>query len=240
MQQEISRREREITTKLEETAQIRSVGEGLLRAAAPYQHFISAEGSNPVQAAANMFQTAALLRTGTPAQKAQVIAGLTKDYGIDVQLLDTALSGQPMPQQQQQPMRDPRVDQMLAQQEHQLRQRNQAIQHDANMEVGGFAREQEFFHDVRESMADLIEVSAKRRINLSLEDAYTQACQLDPGIRSVLQQRAQAQGAGTVQKRLRKARHAASSVTGSPAGAPPAIPGQLSRRDAILAAIDGS
>ena len=77
-------------------------------------------------------------------------------------------------------------------------------------------------------------------MHLFLEQAYNQACQLDPGIRSVIQQREQAQGAGAANKRTRKARHAASSVTGSPAGAPPAIEGQLSRRDAILAAMEST
>jgi hypothetical protein len=242
VQQEVRRRELEIDHKLSESAEVRKIGDRLLEAAAPYQQMIAAEGSDPVTAAANMFQTAAMLRVGSTAEKANLVAHLVRQFGVDVGLLDRALAGGPMPQQQrpqqpQGPMRDPRLDEFFGALEQRQAAKQAEVQQHANAEIAQFGQSHEFLDDVRDSMADLIEMASRRGVDLSLEDAYNQACRADPEISKVLAQREQGQVATQSQQRTAAARRAASSVRGTPPGAPPAgEPGQLSIRDALEAA----
>jgi hypothetical protein len=241
VQAEVSRREREIDQRLNESAEMRKMGERLAQVAEPFREFIAAEGSDPVTAAHNMFQTAAQLRVGTPGQKAQLIAHLVNQFGVDVQLLDRSLAGQGIPQQAmqpQQPLHDPRLDQLLAARAVARAAKDAEVQANADQEVASFGEGHEFFEDVREVMADLVESAQRRGQNLSLEQAYEKACRIDDGISAILSQRAQAQAAATTQQRTAAARRAASSVRGNPAGAPPSDGSALSRREAILAAMD--
>jgi hypothetical protein len=87
-------------------------------------------------------------------------------------------------------------------------------------------------------MADLMEVSSNRGVQLSLEDAYNQACKLNPEIASVMEQRQRAAEAEAQQQRMQGAREAASSVGGAPAGAPPKDPDDMSLRGAIANAFE--
>jgi regulator of protease activity HflC (stomatin/prohibitin superfamily) len=89
-------------------------------------------------------------------------------------------------------------------------------------------------------MADLIEVSERRGIDLSLEDAYNQACRLNPEIASVMEQRTKAQAATQAHQRTSRARRAASSVAGSPAGKPPSANSPRSLREALEDAYEDS
>ena len=256
VQEEVLRREHDISNKLNETTHLRRVGEGLLKAAQPYQQFIAAEGGDPVRAAASMFQTAALLRVGAAPEKASLIAQLVRQFGVDVTLLDNALAGQGQqyaspgsppqappgyqPQPQPQPQGDPRLDHLLNLMQQKQATQAQQSQAAANQEVAQFGQGREFFEDVREHMADLIEVAERRGLALSLEDAYNQACMLHPEISRVMQQRQQAAAAGSANQQTQRARRAASSVVGSPPGAPPVNEGPLSRRQAIEAAMEQS
>jgi hypothetical protein len=237
---------------MHETSEIRKVGEGLLKAAKPYEQFIVAEGSDPVQAAANMFNTAARLRIGTPFEKAQLITGLIQQFGIDIPTLDAVLSGQMPAQQQQQQQqrmpqmpqgaefRDPRFDQLMGAIEQRKAQRMNEMVSTAQNEVATFGADKEFYEDVRLVMADLIEMNANRGIDLSLEDAYIQACKLDDQISQVIAQRQMAQNAQQRNQSLQRSRNASSSIHGAPGGDPALDPTKMSRRQAILSAIDNN
>ena len=217
VQAEVARREREVTTTLQEVAKTRKEHAEFAQTVAPYMGMIQAESSTPIQAVANLLQTAAALRTAPPAHKAQLVAQLVKQFGVPIDALDAALSGQAMPQgQAQQQYRPPEdtakiVEQVIA-------KRLEAVQASrAEKELSTFADSHEFFADVREDMADLIEVASRRNVAMTPEQAYTRAIALHPEIGDVLKQRDSAKASATAQATTQRAKAAASSVKSSPA-----------------------
>src|SRR6056297_2018800 len=60
---------------------------------APYQQLFAMNGG-PQNTIPGLLQTASVLQMGAPAQKAQIVAQLVKQFGVDVRALDNALVGQ--------------------------------------------------------------------------------------------------------------------------------------------------
>ena len=242
---EIHRREHDVQQAFNQTAEERKLASAFKQVYAPYEAMIRGEGSDPIRAFDHLLQTSYQLRTAPPQQKAELVAGLIQQFGIDVRALDNVLTrqigGMPRQPQQQQPMApqaDPRVDQIMQALSNMHQQNAAQRQEKANAEVASFAQSHEFLDDVRDYMADLIEVAANRGVDLSMEDAYNQACRANPEIAKVLDQRQRATAAGQSQQRARQARTASSSVRGNPKGAAPRASGAVPLRDAIEAAMD--
>lgn len=246
---EIHRREVEVQRTLQESAEARKNYDAVMKTVAPYEAFIKAEGSNPIQAIDNLMSTAARLRTGTAPELAQLVAGIVNQFGIGrfgnafIEQLDSALAGQA-------PKVDPQqsafeqvlnqklapVQQMLTQFQQAQAQQQQLVQQQAVNEVEQFLSRAEFGNDVREDMADILEVAQRRGVNMSLQDAYKKAVMMNDQVHSVLNQRAQAQRAQSQTQAAQRARSAAVSVSGAaPVGSmqPPAA----DVRSAIEAAI---
>lgn len=246
---EIQRRETEHARFIQESAEARKTTEALMKTIAPYEAFIRAENSNPMQAIDNLMSTAARLRTGTAPELAQMVADLVKQFGVGrfgngfIEQLDSALAGQT-------PVHDPQqaaleqmfnqklapVQQMLTQFQQAQLQQQQATTQSAQNEVTQFLAKAEFGEDVREDMADLMETATRRGQTLSLLDAYKKACLMNDNVRAVISQRARAQGAQQTTQAAQKARSAAVQVSGSaPMGALKQDPTDV--RSAIEAAI---
>jgi len=246
---EVARREREVQTTLKETAEARKYAEQIERTIAPYQMFIKAENSNPLQAIDNLMSTAARLRTGSSQDIAQLVSGLVKQFGVGrfgqsfIEQLDSALVGEiPRVDAQQQQLQMAMqqqlapIQQFMSQHQNAQAQAQQNITRQAEGEVLDFMEKAEFAEDVREDMADLMEMAQRRGRDLSLNDAYRQACAGNEHVRSVLGSRQKAQGAQKLTGAAQKARSAAVSVSGAPAmGAPQQ--GAIDVRSAIEAAI---
>lgn len=230
---EIQRRETEVARTLQETSEARKTAEAVMKTIEPYQAFIKAENSNPLQAIDNLMSTAARLRTGTAPELAQLVAGIVNQYGTGrfgngfIEMLDSALAGQAPKQDPQQVameqvlnQRLAPVQQMLTQfQQAQLQQQQKAT-HAAQTEVSRFLQRAEFGNDVREDMADIIETAQRRGQNISLKDAYKKACLMNDSVRKVITQRMRAKGAQQGTQAAQKARSAAVQVSGSaPMGA---------------------
>ena len=243
---EVQRREHEIQNTLNQTTQDRQVAQAFEQVWRPYEAFIKAENSNPIQAAEHLFRSAAVLRVGSPTEKASTVARMCQQYGVDLKSLDLALSasmsgngGNPPPQQgyqQNQPppvMRDPRVDQILAQQ-------TQQVQQTALSEVESFGSDKPFFDDVRDEMADMMEISARRGVSLSLDDAYNRTIAVHPELQEILKQREAATAAQTKSAATVRARRAASSVKSHPTGGQAPQTGSMSMRESIEAALSAS
>jgi len=234
VKQEVVKREREIDEKLRETAQARQFAQAVNQTIQPYQHFIKAEGGNPISAIDNLFSTAAMLRTGNAEQVANLVAQITNQFGIHrfgkqsfIQTLDRSLAGvapkedtpeiAALKQQYEQeltPLRQMR-EQFQQQQHYQQQQAQQATQ----AELQQFASQAEFMEDVRADMADLLDLAAQKGQSMTLQEAYDRACWANPEIRTVLTKRQQAEQAQQVNETTQKAKRAAVSVHGS---APPA------------------
>lgn len=249
VQQEVARREQEMQRTLQETAEARKFAEQLNRVISPYEAFIRAENSTPLGAVENLMATAARLRTGTAPELAGLVAGMIKQFGVGrfgqgfIEQLDQALVGEiprvdPVQNQVQQALKQELapMQQFMSQFQQAQAAQQARVQEQAIGEVQGFLEKAEFGEDVREEMADLLEIAQRRGRDLSLQDAYRQACLANPRVRSVLEQRAKTKGAQQLTSAAQRAKGAAVSVSGAPALAAPSTP-PSDIRSAIEAAI---
>jgi hypothetical protein len=194
---QIAKREKEINTALQNGSQDRKVGSAFTQAAAPFQSIMAAEGtSDPIAAFKGLMNTAATLKMGSGAQKAQKIVDLIGHYGVDISTLDTILSGQ-------QPAANPNsdVEKIIAERMKPMeamvadyKQRDQQAAQTKNTavmsEVEDFGAKHEFFADVRSTMADAIDMARGQGREMPLAEAYNFACNMNPEIKAVLDKRA--------------------------------------------------
>jgi hypothetical protein len=139
---------------------------------------------------------------------------------VDIKTLDGMLSGKGAPPEaQQQSQLDQLLQQRLAPIQQQLQQYQQREQQQLQQEqqqiqseLSQFAAQHEFYQDVSQEMADLLEMAANRGRQMSLEEAYNIACSTNPQINKIMTAR-------TSQQAQQQRRAAASSVRSSaPAG----------------------
>jgi hypothetical protein len=182
-----------------------------------------------------------------------MMAKLIKDYGVSIEDLDAAIVSGMQGQQQSQPQGfDPNyVNQLVQQQLQQAlapiyqerQQKEQLVVQQATQTVEQMSLDPRYpyFDDVREEMADLIEVASRRGVALSLEDAYTKAVAINPGVSGQQSRQAMMTQANQQHQQAQRARLAASSVNGSPAsGGSNAFAGDGSLRGSIEAAFNNA
>jgi hypothetical protein len=246
---EVVRREVEVQRTLQESAEARKSFDAVMRTIQPYEAFIKAENSNPLQAIDNLMSTAARLRTGTAPELATMVAGIVKQFGVGrfgnafIEQLDAALAGQQIQADPQQIALQQALDQRLAPVQQMLTQFQQAqlaqqqrVSQEAQSTVAQFLDRAEFGNDVREDMADLLEVAQRRGQPMTLQEAYKKACLANDRVRAVLAQRVKNKQAQAGTAAAQKARSAAVQVSGSaPMGALKQDPTDV--RSAIEAAI---
>jgi hypothetical protein len=241
---EVHRREGEAQRVLQQSAQSRQFVDAFENVVRPFEVFIRSENASPLQAVQNLMSTAAEFRVGTPARKVELVAGIIKNFGIDLQALDSVLAGE-VPQgggQQQQQYRDPRVDQLLASQQQREQQLSQKATADAHAALTAFAQSHEFYNDVQNTMADLMELKAKRGEPIDLEKAYAQACNLHEDISTLLAQRAAAnpnanRGTSANANAVLRAKRAAVSVKGD---VTPNTGAHIPKDDSVRASIEAA
>lgn len=249
---EAIRVDREVQKVLQESSEARQGYTKYREAVAPFEQMIRADGVEPLAAVQGLLQTAHMLRYAPPQVKAQGIANMIRSFlpGREgLELLDRAIlaanggvppgegGAPPGPPQQ---FRDPRLDEVLARME-QARQAQEATDMaEAKRQIEEIQGE-EFYNDVREDMADLIEVMKKRGVVLSVRDAYNRAIRLNPATSKVLDQReAGARRNGTDrQAATQRARAASVSVRSTPIVPPKvAVKPEGSLRDDLEAAME--
>lgn len=245
----IAKREYEIDKTLKETVAARQYADSISKAFAPYEAYIKAEGATPLQVIDNLMGTAVRLRTATGPELAGLMAQMVNQYGTGrfggqfIELLDNALAGNSPKTEPAQAHIQQAIQQQLAPVQQFMQQFQQAqaaqqaqVAQQAASEVEQFLSKTEFGNDVREEMADLLEVAQRRGQQLSLVDAYKQACMLNPSVRQVVMQRTTSRQAQNQTSVAQKAKAAAVSV---PSSGPSMAPRQQSDdiRSAIEAAI---
>ena len=234
-QQAVLRREKEISVGLEQAAPARKHYESFQEVIKPFQPLLNAYGiSDPLDAIKPLLVARATLEIGTPDQKAQYLANLVHEFGIDVQLLDGHLVKKgpvrpftpvrPAPAQQ----RDPEVQALLDEFKRVRVER-------ATAEVAK-VESLPHFDELREDIADIVEHFATNGKTITLENAYKRALALNPNLEPA------PAAPPTITKSQAAAilasRNAASSSTGTPrTGAKPA---PTDRRDQIMAAWEAS
>ncbi len=207
----------------------------------PYEMLLKMENTTPQAAIGPLLQTAAILRTGTPAQKAHAVATTMRQFGIPLEHIQSILSGNAPPQ----PALDPQISQ-LHQQVQQLTQfQQQQQQARANRAISDFSADpaHKHFDAVAEHMTSLLrnpsvipgfndDMSEPEKLKL----AYDTAIYANPEVRQLVL--AEQQAAATVTQRttqqVAQAKQAAVQVKGSPAAGPPPKADPTNRR-AVLA-----
>jgi hypothetical protein len=248
LQEKVMQREGELNNMLQTTKAARETHSAFSRLTQQYGSALSGVmGNTPMETTSNLFSTVANLRMGSPIQKAQIVADLINQFGVDINTLDSAIVGAaPPPEQQQQNQIEQMVNQRMAPFEQMMGQQNalkvqqgQQRQQAANAEVQQFAQKAEFLGDVRNDMADLIDMATSRGQQMSMVDAYKKACTLNPQIMGVLKQRAkQAQLTGNNNSMAGK-RNAASGISGQRTGNNSSDMSDMSMRETIEAQWDG-
>lgn len=248
----VATRERQIQEKLTETETTRKWANDFANVIAPHQHLIRAQNSTPLQAIDNLMRTAAGLMQGSSDQKASIVAEIIENYGIDIKVLDNVLSkrmqngghssaARPMheaPPAWARPMFDFMQQAQNAQQAH-----NRQMQSEAASQVEEMMGEP-FFEDLREEIADIMEVAANRGRKMTLKEGYTRALALNPEISKIMNQRAEAAkangGDGSLSaaaRQLAAAKKAKTVIKGAPAGEG-GKPQPKTRREALEQAFD--
>lgn len=194
LQNEVIRRETEISRRLEETAQERRIAEGFMRAAQPYEAHFKSIGVNPIQAASDLFNAGYVLHTGSVQAKANLLANFVKQFNIDLDTLDTALaqsfsgqggqSGQPAGIDPALLERLNRIEQTVT---GSVQEKQRLEAESVNTAINNFANDpkNEFFNDVAQHMVALLQAGTAK----DLKDAYDQACWANPAVRKVLTNR---------------------------------------------------
>jgi len=252
VQAEVHKREAEIGKALQETAGARQAVAAVQQVLAPFSNNIRASGSDALGAIQNFFQADHTLRHGSIVEKAQLVASIMKQYAVDIPTLDSVLAGAT-------PQADPNAqlgDQIRRELSAQLQpvlgffdqvqgQRAQAfgqLEQQAGSEVETFGQDaaHEYFDDVREDMADIIEMATRRGQTMTLQDAYDRATKLNPQVSEILAKRAETERAAQAAQAAQRARRTAASVASGPA--PAGVPGPSAddRRAVIEAAWDAN
>lgn len=217
VQSEVVRLEHEARRTAGEAKEAAHLATAFNETVRPYLPLIQAEGGEPLKAIGSLLQTAAALRTAPPAHKARLVADMVRTFGVPIDALDAALAGEVPQAQAQQPYKDPRVDALLAQMQASQASQAEATRAKAAAEVEAAAQELEFLEDVRQDVADLMELAAKRGVALSLKDAYGRAVAMNPELAGVLKQREASRAAAAANAATAKAKAASSSVRSTPA-----------------------
>lgn len=244
VQEEILAREQEMTDSMANTKVARQTHEQMERLNTQYGAILAAEGVNAMQATESLMQTAAQLRLGNPMQKAQVLAEIIQTYGVDIGALDDVLSGQPGPATQvsetealiNQKMEP--VNNLLNMLQQNNEQAAMQRKEQAQTSVAEFAQNAEFFNDVRNTMADFIDLAEKQGRQMTLQEAYDKACALDPQISSILVERAKKQQLFGSQQEIAAKKEASSVLNGKRSGSTSQKTGDMSLRESLNSAID--
>ncbi len=253
--EEIMRREKDIDTTFRQTADMRQYAQSIHKTIQPYEALIRAEGGNHVTAVDNLLKSAYILRQGDPQTKSSMVAQMIVRHGIDIDMLDNALqalvSGKGGQGGQQ------RVDPMIQHLQQELapikqfmgtlQGRQQEVQQQSvqsmEQELSTFAADpqNQYFNDVADIMADILDAGAKRGVKITLQDAYRRATLAHPEISSLVTRQQVSASAAQRSAAARRAQNASASLPsgGAPAGAAENL-GPVDRRSAIEAAWEQS
>lgn len=220
VRQEVQRREQDHNRLLQETATARRTHESFQEAIRPFEAMIRAEAGDPMRGIQNLLGFAYSLRTGSPQQKASLIAGAIQSYGVDIETLASALDGKVAPQAQQ-PMYDPRVDQIYQTMQRAEQARQQYAVEAARTQIEEAASQFEFFEDLRPDIADYMALKSNQGQKITLKQAYERVLALSEDHQKIIRQREAAKNAASATAQTQRAKAAASSLKGSHTVTPP-------------------
>lgn len=232
IQAEVTKRENDIHQAMTRHDGELRMGREMKDVITPYMPIITAEGGTPAKAVSELLNTAYVLRTGSPQQKAQMVRQIAQTYGVD------------LGQVQQAPQMDPAMQQILdringienkftQQMTLQEQQEHASIMSEVNAFAANPANV--YFEQLKPVMAPLLASGQAKDI----QEAYDKACWADPSIRSTLIAKQQADEQEKRKAEIAKKKQASGSVTGSPGvKTSSSTPNNNSIEDDIRAAMD--
>lgn len=229
VREEIAKRERDVANKIREEGEYRRFRDSLK----PYETVI---GQDPQKGILGLLQKEAAFRNATPQQRAQILGDMVLQGQIPVEALDQYLAGKLGGQapQGQAPAIYPeaivrQAEERVAAKIQQAMTQRQAAK--AQADIAAFGEAHEFFADVQDTMAGLIEAGIAK----DLATAYDKAILLNPDVREVVEQRKAAEAARGQNASTAQAKAAAMSVRSSPVAT--AGPAPTSLRDQLAAQV---
>lgn len=194
-----------------------NLGRSIKEIATPYEAIIRSEGGTVEGAFKDLMNTAYVLRTGSPQQKANLILQTAQQYGVD---LRSYIGGQ----QQANPLSAIQQElQQLREQANPARIKSQLQEEMESVRVSGeiqaFAANPQnvHFEAVKSTMGSLISSGRAK----DLQSAYDMAIWSDPSIRSELLKAQTAQETAKKKAEMEAKKKASASVSGSPGLASP-------------------
>ena len=205
----IQEREEQFHKGIEQYKQDAYQGRSLGKALAPHMEYLNQVGVAPETAISTLIAAEKVLRTADPQTKTNMFMKLAHDYGIDVNSL-TNIPFDPYKYQ---------LEQQLAAQQSQLAQIMQSRQIAEEAQLGQtieqFAQQHEYFDEVRETMADLLDKGFASDLN----DAYSKAVRLNGDVfERTTQNSGQTNPVQRANNAAKAAKAAAVSVKGAPTG----------------------
>jgi len=228
---EIHRRETDYHRGIEQYRQGAQALQEVQQVFAPYMQNFQAAGVHPLQGAAHLLGVENTLRNGSPQEKAQKVAEIIRDYGIDPATI------QPLPALDPQTQQLMRQNQQLQNFQHiTLQRQQQAVMNE--IQAFGANPANAHFEAVKQDMAALLTSGQAQ----SLQDAYDKAVWMRPDIRQTLvnQQRTDASKQAAEQQRQARAKSAAGGVKGAANPKATTLSPDASLRDTLNAAFDGN
>lgn len=187
LRQEILRREEASAVGVRQLQERYAPMENFVKGIAPILQEAQQHGVQADQYIGQVMGTERILRTADVPTKFQAILAIADQYGVPLRDIINESVGQkvlPAPQQMQIP---PQFMQELQE----MRQwRNQMETSTTTHQIEAFAKNNEFFGDVHQKMAALVESGAAA----TLEEAYDQACWSTPAVREVMLSRQAVKG----------------------------------------------
>lgn len=232
IQQEVARREREITAALQEASERGKRGDALSHVMTPFENHLRRQGEDPAKAVHNMMQFRYNLETGSDETKVDLVAGLIQGFRINIAKLDERLAAQSDGQSrtQQPSYTDPQsiAEQVEARMMERLQQQRQSrLVEKANTDLQAFVKDAEFFDvgpsedgsfpSVRDAMQGLLRGGVVK----TYKAAYDWVCDKHPDVAPILAQRQAAKAATSANEATQRQRAAATSIRNEPSVARP-------------------
>lgn len=223
-------REEEMKRGIEPLKTAKQQYDEIMAEIAPYEPLLKASNSTPKQAIANLFRTAALLRTGSPAEKAAAVSGILRDYGIPIEHLTANPNTLPSPAPT---TLDPVIGQLTQQVQALTAAQQSEVERRVNSVIAEFSASPDHPHfaAVSETMAALLQTpellgaDAKDLPEMQrLQRAYDAAIRLNPEIHALVTATAAAPKPDASQASASPQRKPGLQVRGAPAmAAPPKV-----------------
>ena len=222
VQAQVKKREAEVQNVMAQASQAKNFQSEFDGSMSRYGQLFQQQNGTPMQAVGEGMQTAAGLMQGTTQSKAETVADLIEQYGIDVATLDTALSGRinrtANPNEPDGNLKNylseqlAPMQQFMQQQQNQIQlsQQNQYVS--AQQELEQFINNNEFARDLLPDMNDMVGLAGQRGVEMSYQQAYDKALLLRPDIQQIMAQRQGGQAAAQNNQEIQRKQNATVSI----------------------------